>query len=463
MTSLLVVDHDPADQDRYRAALALYGVQTLACVSGEEALTLLRPPGSGVDAALVLWELRGRPAGAELLTRLRRARPGMPLLVVSAALDLSRVAAARALGACDFIDKARVRERLGPALVHALGPPSQPRLLEALRARLVGDSTAFREMLQSVAAVIPNADEPVLIHGENGAGKELVARALHDLGAPEGSPWVAVSVANIASSLVESILFGHEAGSFTGADRRKHGLFEQCGNGTFFLDEIGELEPPLQTALLRVLQERRFRRVGGTEELTFAARLVCATNRNLLADVAAGRFRQDLYHRIAGWEVRVPPVRERGDDRWLLLDHYLKTHGRGRSLRLSPEAKELLADYPFPGNVRELAKIVWQATLRCRGSDILPFDLPVEVMDRRCLPSATSDLDGLQWPEALLEAPQKASAQAIERAFNRVYLPRKLRQAGGRKERAAELAGLDPKTFRAKWKDAGLDNAPDTQ
>ena len=452
----LIVEHDEREHARYIALLAQSGVSALAAASGDKALTELRGSEPRVGAVIVSWELGGRPTATELLRQLRHEWPDLPVLLFGTVLNVSVAALAHKLGACDFVEKAHLRDRLGPAVLRALAGPRQAKHLAGLRQDLIGESPEFLAMLNGLAAAIPHTDSAVLLIGESGTGKEVLARGVHDLGAPAGSPLCAFNVAALAANLVESELFGHEKGAFTGADRRKAGRFEQCGNGTLFLDEIGELQPALQAKLLRVLQERTFRPVGGTADLPFAGRVVSATNRDLIADVEAGRFRRDLYHRIADVEIRVPPLRERGDDRWRLVEYFLNKFAGGRPLRLAPETRELLQEYPFPGNVRELEKIVRQAVARCGSDVVLPFDLPVEVMDRRQLSVAANDLEALRWPEALFGATQPAALREIERAFNRAYLPRKLQEAGGRKERAAEAAGLDPKTFRSKWRSAGL-------
>ena len=464
MINLLVVDDNTRDHDRYRKLMDGTGVGVVCCAGGAEALRLAHDEASNPGVVLILWELPGEPGGDALLVQLRRTHPTLPVIVVSELLDISRAATARALGAFDFLLKPVVPDRLRDAVRRAVGGHGRSPLLEPLHSRLVGESPAFEDMLEALAAVIPHRSETVLLIGENGTGKELLARAVHDLsGHPVPEP-VSINVAVIPATLLETTLFGHEAGAFTGAHDRQIGVFEQCGNGTLFLDEIGELEIALQAKLLRVIQERQFRRVGGREDLKFAARIVCATNRDLITEVAAGRFRQDLYYRISRHEIRVPPLRERGGDLWLLLDHFVSEHDGGRDLSVAIETRELLAGYPFPGNVRELEDLIKQALLRCDGDLLLPFDLPVAIMNQRQeVSETTTDRDDFRWPKRFREMHQKEAMIEVERAFNREYLPRKLREAGGKKQRAAELAGLDPKTFGKKWKDCGLSNQPDAE
>ncbi len=268
---------------------------------------------------------------------------------------------------------------------------------------------------------------------------------------------VAVNIAAIPPPLIESHLFGHEPGAFTDARERRAGVFEESRGGTLFLDEIGELAPDLQSKLLRVLQERTFRRLGGKEDLSVTGRVIFATNRRLIDDVRSGRFREDLYHRIAGNEIRIPPLRDRGDDLWLLVDAFLASFAESRRVRLSRETKSILAQYPFPGNVRELSGIIRSALLACPGDEILPYHLPVTVMrERGAVPEAEENPAELHWPASLLDLPQKQALDQIEIAFDRSYLPRRLEQARGNITQAARAAGLDPKTFRRKWAQAEL-------
>jgi DNA-binding NtrC family response regulator len=457
MTRLLVIDDDRSEQDSYAEFLAGTGVELLFCTDGAAALRLVEREGLG--GVVLAWELPGPPASAELLSLLRRRWPGLPVIVLSGLLDFSRAARARALGASDFLLKPLERDRLRAAVLAVLGPSVPHPLLENLRGRLIGNSPAFLKMLERLAPVIASQDEPILLLGENGTGKEVLARAIHDLGARDRdrTRWTTVNVASIPPTLVEATLFGHEEGAFTGATSQRVGLFEECGAGTLFLDEIGELEAPLQAKLLRVIQERQFRRIGGRQDLAFAARLVCATNRDLVADEKSGRFRTDLYHRIAGHEIRVPPLRDRGDDVWLFADHFLQKHAPRRSVELARETRELLRGYPFPGNVRELENLIKDALLRCPGTEILPYHLPIEIMEaRQVTAEGNENSEEIRWPATLFDLPQKQAAHEIEKAFDRSYLPRKLSEAGGNVTRAARAAGLDPKTFRKKWEEAGL-------
>jgi DNA-binding NtrC family response regulator len=459
MTSLLVVDDSAADEACYRAFLGKLDVEPLFCASGAEALRLASAPGAAARGIIVLFELPGQPSGAELLAHLHRQNQQLPILVVSGLLDLSRAAKARALGARDFLLKPLERDRFCAAVRALLADRPESPLAVELRGRLIASAPAFLQTLDELAAVIPLKQEPILLIGENGTGKELLARAVHDLSNDKGKPWTPVNIASIPAALIESTLFGHEAGAFTDARERRVGLFEECGAGTLFLDEIGELDSALQVKLLRVIQERVFRRVGGSADLQFHARLVCATNRDLVKEQQAGKFREDLYHRLATHEIRVPPLRQRGEDLPLLIRHFLKKHGAGRAAHLAVEARMLLEHYPFPGNVRELEALLQDALAKCDGTEILPYHLPLVVMAERTASALQTDRTA-EFADRLLDLPYKDAIAEVIVAFDRIYLQRRLDAAGGILADAAEAAQLDTKTFRKHCREAGLKPPP---
>jgi len=297
---------------------------------------------------------------------------------------------------------------------------------------LLGSSPSMRKAgarLQKVAA----SDTSVLLVGESGTGKELAAQAIHE-GSPRArEPFVVVDCGAIAPTLIASELFGHERGSFTGADRTSHGAFERVKRGTIFLDEIGELPVALQTTLLGVLERKRFRRVGGDRELTAEARVVCATNRDLRAEVNAGRFRLDLYYRLAVVTVELPPLRERTDDIPLLLEHFLRELGSSAELDelFSPEVLAELERHPFPGNVRELKNLV-EATLALGEAPTFAHPRPEHAP---ALPDAVAD--------GLLDLPfREAKAQLVD-SFERRYVARWLERTDGNLAKAARETGLD--------------------
>jgi transcriptional regulator with GAF, ATPase, and Fis domain len=290
----------------------------------------------------------------------------------------------------------------------------------------------MRSLLEMIAKVA-RSPMPVLVTGETGTGKEVVARAVH-----EGSgrdPFVPVNCAALPEHLLESELFGHERGAFTGADRAKAGLFEAAHEGTLFLDEVGDLPLPLQPKLLRALESGEIRRVGATRAIHVDVRLVAATNRDLEEEVAAGRFREDLFWRLNGLALHVPPLRERPADVPVFVEHYLGRFPGGRGLRLSSEALSVLTAYPWPGNVRELKSVVERAATLAAGGPIGVDVLPERVRDGGLLRATIQEA-----------ANRSLSLQEVERA----YILEILRITGGHKSRAADILGLDRKTLYRK-------------
>jgi len=278
----------------------------------------------------------------------------------------------------------------------------------------------------------------VLIQGETGTGKELVARALHDQSPRQPFPFVPINCAALPETLIESELFGHERGAFTGAIERKSGLFEVATRGTVFLDEIGELSLPLQSRLLRVLETQEFFRVGGTRIVRVDVRIVSATNRDIRADVEAGRFREDLYYRLNGVAFRVPPLRERRGDIPLLARHFLDRAGSGRMLE--PSALEALASYDWPGNVRELEMVIGRAALLSSGPGIRAQDIPIEIRPRA--------------------APRVLRTDLTLAEMEKEYVQTVLDKNRGHRARTAEALGIDPKTLYNKLRAWGLADEP---
>src|SRR5438132_3371654 len=363
MQRVLLVDNSARDAKRLRELLAKECIELEFCSSGAEADILLSSPVQSFSAAIVLWELPGAISGCDLLIKSRKLRPEMPVVVTSELLDFSLASRADAFGAKTFLLKPFDSDEFLSCIRSLLSAtdPLSP-LVEKLRREIIGQSPAIISTFNELAKIIPHADARVLLIGETGTGKELFARAIHSFGPRSEKPWVPVNIASIPATLIESALFGHERGAFTGATGQHAGYFEEAGEGTLFLDEIDTLELSLQSKLLRVTQERKFRRVGGNHDLDFRAGLICATNRDLPAAVSTGAFRSDLFHRIAEVTISVPPLRERRDDIDLLIDHFLekerKASGEDHQVRFAPTTLAILKSYPFPGNVRQLQGLV---------------------------------------------------------------------------------------------------------
>jgi DNA-binding NtrC family response regulator len=371
---VLVVDDEKNILLTLSQALQLAGYRTELAGTGQLALevALARP----VDAVLMDVRLPDLD-GITVLERLLQSRPGLPVLMMSGHGTIETAVRATRLGARDFLEKPIARDRLLLALRNALEHRAALDELETLRAEagryeMVGNGPAMQRLYGLVARAAPSEGR-VLISGENGTGKELVARALHRHSRRASGPFVRVNCAAVPQELIESELFGHEKGAFTGALAMRRGKFELAGGGTLFLDEVGDMPPAMQAKLLRVLQEGEFERVGGTETLRVDVRVLAATNRDLDSEVAAGRFREDLYYRLAVVQLRTPPLREHREDLPDLIAAFLEEacqrNGR-RPLRLTPEAVAALSAHDYPGNVRELKNLVERLAILCEGPEV---------------------------------------------------------------------------------------------
>jgi DNA-binding NtrC family response regulator len=371
---VLVVDDEKNILLTLSQALQLAGYRTELAGTGQLALevALARP----VDAVLMDVRLPDLD-GITVLERLLQSRPGLPVLMMSGHGTIETAVRATRLGARDFLEKPIARDRLLLALRNALEHRAALDELETLRAEagrfeMVGNGPAMQRLYGLVARAAPSEGR-VLISGENGTGKELVARALHRHSRRASGPFVRVNCAAVPQELIESELFGHEKGAFTGALAMRRGKFELANGGTLFLDEVGDMPPAMQAKLLRVLQEGEFERVGGTETLRVDVRVLAATNRDLESEVAAGRFREDLYYRLAVVQLRTPPLREHREDLPDLIAAFLeeacRRNGR-RPLQLTPEAVAVLSAHDYPGNVRELKNLVERLAILCEGPEV---------------------------------------------------------------------------------------------
>jgi two-component system nitrogen regulation response regulator NtrX len=383
---VLVVDDVPAMAEQYAYDLKRVGGYTVTVAAGgSDALEVLaREP---IDCVVLDLEMP-TPDGFEVLRRLQQRGIETPVIVYTGTGSFERCVQAVRLGAYGFVDKGEPIERVVQEIENAVSRGRMMKELRTLRSRvdaetsLVGDSAPMRALRSAIARVAP-IPSTVLVVGESGTGKELVARELHRLGPGDKAPLVAVNCAALPEALVESELFGHERGAFTGADRLRRGAFENASQGTLFLDEIGELPLPAQAKLLRVLEDRKVTRVGGDRAIAMTARVVAATNRDLEAEVEAGRFRQDLYYRLNVHTLAVPSLRERRADVPALVDHLLRTitsQLRARPKPISPEAVALLAAHDWrKNNVRELRNSLERMLIASDGTVIDVSDVPPDV------------------------------------------------------------------------------------
>jgi DNA-binding NtrC family response regulator len=400
----------------------------------------------------------------DTLAAIRQKDRALPVLILTGETAVETVVAAMNLGAYDYIVKPVDRARLLTSIHNAIErfrlalrvTELEREVRERDEQAIAGRSPVMRRLFQQIDRVAAS-DITVLIHGESGTGKELVAHALHEASPRRGGALIAVNCAAIPETLQESELFGHERGAFTGATERHKGKIEVADRGTLFLDEIGEITPILQAKLLRVLQERTFQRVGGTADLRSDFRLVAATNRDLAEEVRIGRFREDLFFRIAVFEIEVPPLRERGEDILLLARRFLAeaAEATGRPLvELAPEAAEALLAYPFPGNVRELQNAIQRALIVGDGARIERQDLPARILASGAVraPGAPAEAGAVEPPvpiEADLVRPltlAELEKQGIQAALARTQ---------GNLSQAARELGIDRTTLYRKLRPAG--------
>ncbi|HXV59851.1 MAG TPA: sigma-54 dependent transcriptional regulator [Vicinamibacteria bacterium] len=438
---VLIVDDEPKMARAIASALERAGHEAIVCEDAETALAdaLHR----GADAVVTDWRMEGMD-GMELLRRIQASRPETPVILVTAYGDVPSAVAAMREGAFDYVTKPFDNEELREIVARALELTRLRRENQELRrelsghdADIVADSASMKAVLGLVERAAPSS-APVLILGESGTGKELVARRIHFGSRRVGRPYVAVNCKALAESVLESELFGHERGAFTGAVSARAGCFERADGGTLFLDEIGEVSVSFQAKILRAVQEGEIQRVGGNRTIYVNVRIVAATNRDLDKDVSEGRFREDLFFRLNVIPVRIPPLRERKDDVLPLARHFLSIQARtsGRLLRLSDAAEKALVSHSWPGNVRELANAIERASVLTRTDELRAEDL---LLVSGALESVARDEGGSS--ETLQECLDRAAAERIREA---------LEATGGRRAEAAARLGIE-RTTLFRW------------
>jgi len=444
--SLLLVDDDAPFRGVLQGELVRMGFDVTPAASGEEAIRKV----AELEPEIVLLDLRlPGIGGLDVLKDIHETHPATDVIMLTGHGSIDTAIESVRMGAFDYVAKpcpiddleVRIRRALerqslrkrASVLERALTPPD-------MRRELVGTSAAFTGMLGLVERAAPTGST-VLILGDTGAGKEMVAKLLHARSARSSRPFVVVECATLQESLLQSELFGHERGAFTGADKAKPGLFEVAHGGTLFLDEIGEVSLATQVKLLRVLDGGTFRRVGGTKELRVDARVIAATNRDLSAMVKAGLFRQDLYYRLATLTIEVPPLRRRGADVDLLARHFVAQFNARFGVRrtIAPATLDVLRQHDWPGNVRELLHTIESAMVVCDGSEIEPRHLPASLVRRA--------------PAAALSQP--GTLRDVERA----HIAAALQSAAGHRAEAARMLGISERNLYRKIRAHKLDAA----
>ena len=428
---LLLVDDDPDLREALSERLTMMKLDVTCASDGEEALTILRRQGFPIT----LLDLQlPRQSGMEVLQAIHREGIESTVIVITAWGTLEKAVEAMRVGAYDFLAKPLDLAHLEIVITKALERNAlreENWLLHGeigdLERPLLGGSPAFSEVVQTARdAAASNAT--ILLRGESGTGKEILARAIHRWSPRESRPFVVVNCVALSEELLESDLFGHERGAFTGAHQLKRGKVELADGGTLFLDEVGDIRPPLQAKLLRLVQEQEFQRVGGTHTLRGDLRFVAATNTDLERAMTEGKFRQDLYYRLNVVSLTLPPLRDRKDDIELLAQHFVEKYRRELkrpSKPISPQALAILASYHWPGNVRELENIIERAVVLCKGPTVEPGNLPNLGQQHGQMPTDAS-----------------GSYHDVVRAFKRDLVRSALVRTNGNQTKAAEILGL---------------------
>lgn len=447
MKTIMVVDDERDIRESLEGVLSDEGYKVVVSASGDDALAeiLKNPP----DLVLLdIW----MPVtdGVDVLKEIKAKNPNLPVIMISGHGTIETAVKTTKLGAYDFIEKPLSLDKVVLTIEHAL---EQKRLLEeniALREKaresyeIIGKSGVIEKLREDIAKAAPT-NSWVLITGENGTGKEIVARNIHLFSERSAKPFIAVNCAAIPEELIESELFGHEKGAFTGALSRKKGKFDMADGGTIFLDEIGDMSLKTQAKVLRILQERNFERVGGTEKISVDVRVIAATNKDLEVEMNKGNFRDDLYYRLNVIPFHIPPVRERAEDIPLFVDYYFREFSRdtGREVpRLDPEAMKALINYDWPGNVREIKNLVERLLIMTNSGIITTDELPHYFKGDGPVGGQTRLLSSLK---------------DAKRDFEKEFIVRKLREFGGNMAKTAEAIGIERSHLYRKVKGYGID------
>ena len=455
METVLIVDDEKNYPPILGAVLEEEGFEALTAASGQEALQRLGE--ADVDIVLTDMKMPGMD-GIELLEEIKKRDPELPVIMMTAYGTVDKAVEAMQKGAYSYILKPFDNKRLVLFVNKAVSMyrvvKDNRRLREDVSNRyrfdnIIGKSKVMRDVFQTIRKIAP-ASATVLIEGENGTGKELVARSIHFNGPRRDKPFIAINCSALAETLLESELFGHEKGAFTGAVATRKGRFEIADTGTLFLDEIGELSQNLQVKLLRVLQERTFERVGGMKPVTVDVRIIAATNKHLKEEIKAGRFREDLFYRLNVLHIPLPSLQDRREDIRLMVDFFIRKYAEERGAEtpitgVDHDVVRMLYDYNWPGNVRELENIIERAMILCPGGNISVSDLPGHFRHQ-----ANQTLD-------LGEIPVTAKLSETLTMVEKALILRALKLSGNVQTRAAELLGIGKSGLSQKIKKFSLD------
>ncbi len=450
---ILVVDDEESHRIMLRAVLKEEGYRVTEAADGTDAVKAVETEAFD----LILMDIRmTNMDGIEALTEIRKISPLVPVLIMTAYASVKTAVEALKAGAFDYVTKPLDIEELKilieKGLEHYHLRTENLALKERIGdrfdfSRIIGRSAKMIALLDTLAMVAPS-DATVLIMGESGTGKEVIANAIHHNSPRAGQPFIKVSCAALPETLLESELFGHEKGAFTGAVSRREGRFQLAHRGTIFLDEVGEMSPALQTKLLRVLQEKEFEPLGSARTIKVDIRVIAATNKDLAKEVKEGRFREDLYYRLNVVPITMPPLRERKEDIPPLADHFLAVYrekNRKPIKGISGKALDLLVRYDWPGNIRELENCIERAVIMAREEMIVPVDFPPQIQRL----SGEGEKEGFAIPYGM-------SLAEMEREL----IVKTLAETGGNRTRAAEILGINRRTLQNKLKEYGLAAPP---
>ena len=464
MRPVWIVDDDRSIRWVFEKALGREGIPCSAFASADEAMHAL--DDDGPPQVLVSDIRMPGPSGLELLQTVKARHPAVPVIVMTAYSDLESAVSAFQGGAYEYLPKPFDVDQAVDLIRRAMdeGDGEAPQESPQEAPETLGQAAAMQEVFRAIGR-LSQSNATVLITGESGTGKELVARALHRHSARASKPFVAINTAAMPKDLLESELFGHERGAFTGAQQQRRGRFEQAEGGTLFLDEIGDMPAELQTRLLRVLQDGTFYRVGGHQQITTHVRVIAATHQELEARVRDGAFREDLYHRLNVIRIRLPALRDRREDIPLLAKHFLARSAKQLGVepkRLSDAAVEHLSRCEFPGNVRQLENLCHWLTVMAPGQVVDLGDLPVEFSAGK---ASTPPGD---WVAALeadvdrrLSGGERGVLDVITRQMEKALILKALARTGGRRIEAAGLLGMGRNTITRKIQELGIDDKPD--
>ncbi len=452
--TILIVDDEESILDSIGDVLQDEGYRVKTAPGGSKCLEILE---SGEPVDLVLLDIWMPDIdGIEVLKKIKESWPFLPVIIMSGHGTIETAVKATKLGAHDFIEKPLSIEPLLISVENALKfkeLQEENRLLKEKNSKIVeitGQSEKIKQLKEQIRIVAPT-DAWILIQGENGTGKEIVAQTIHRLSKRSNKPMVEVNCAAIPDELIESELFGHEKGAFTGAVSMKRGKFDLANGGTLFLDEIGDMALKTQAKILRIIQEQKFERVGGSKTISVDVRIIAATNKNLEEEIRKGNFREDLYFRLNVIPIEVPPLRERKEDIPLLVQEFLNEFSKG-TIKMEDEAVEALFNYDWPGNIRELRNLIERLVILSKGNIITKKDLPKQFL------SSESGVNQSRIGDVEAECFSCPDFKTARSIFEKTYLERKLSEFGGNIKRTAESIGIERRHLYRKIKALGIQN-----